>query len=824
MKTQEMNICKTIRWQVICFFLMFWLFPLVSGALQYSVFEEMRKGSVVGNLATDLGLNIKELPFRKFRIASHVSEKYFFVNFENGNLYIKNRIDREALCGETNPCSLTFDAVVENPLNVFHVQITVKDINDNAPYFFHEIIKLEIPELTSPGARFVLQNARDPDLGINSLQSYKLSANKHFVLTEKMNADGIKFPEIVLDKSLDRETQSSFELVLTASDGGNPIKTGTALINVYVVDSNDNFPIFTQEVYKVTLNENIPLNSSVLFLKASDKDEGTNAQITYSFSSIPEEALQIFSIDASTGEIKTKGNIDFEVTKKYEMTVQAQDGGGLASHANVMIQIIDVNDNAPEITITSISSPFSEDSLPGTVVALINIHDKDSGENGEVTCLIKDALTFKLLSSSGNYYKIVTVNPMDREEISHYNIIVVATDQGSPTLSTVKNIQLEISDVNDNPPVFEKSIYFVYVPENNSPGASIYNIYASDIDAGENAKLTYSIINKDEDEIPVISYLSINPVTGAVYAQRSFDYEKKKEFYIHVLAKDNGFPPLKNNATLKICVVDQNDNSPRILYPSPESESANLFEMVPPSSEPGYLITKVVAVDDDSGHNGWLSYHFLHTTESLYFNIGLHTGEIRTARIFQEKDSIKQRVVIMVKDNGYPSLSATVTLNLVIADHFQEILPDPSNQSTDFSSQSNLQFYLVIAVAVISFLFMLTVVLVLISKYKNPKPSTAFNSLSTNLYSHIDPRFMSQLNNGTLPIPYSYDVCVALDSSENNFAVKPTQSVPVASLIDADDAEITTDKAKDTTNNIVTEVRFRMYYLIKLQFSKCFVL
>ncbi|MEE6478688.1 hypothetical protein FKM82_011954 [Ascaphus truei] len=383
--------------------------------------------------------------------------------------------------------------------------------------------------------------------GVNSLTNYKLGSNQHFTLGEKINTDGITFPELVLQKSLDRETQSSYELIITVSDGGNPIQTGTALVKILATDVNDNFPIFTQDVYKVGLNENAPTNTSVLILSASDKDEGSNAQITYSFSNIPVEALNVFSIDPNNGEIRIVDRLDFEVTKSYEMSVQAKDGGGLASHANVVIQVIDANDNAPEITLTSISSPISEGSLPGTVVALINVHDKDSGENGEVICQIKDTLSFKLMSSSDSYYKIVTSNAMDREKMSHYNITVVATDKGSPPLSTEKNIRLEISDVNDNLPMFEKHSYVAYVPENNQAGASIYSIHASDLDIEENAKILYSIFNTNMEDFPLSSYLSINPVTGVLYAQRSFDYEQQKDFQIQIMAKDNGSPSLSNN-------------------------------------------------------------------------------------------------------------------------------------------------------------------------------------------------------------------------------------------------------------------------------------
>ncbi|XP_053575578.1 protocadherin gamma-B1-like [Bombina bombina] len=811
----KINMYKDIRWQVMFLFLFSRICYSVSSNLQYTIPEEMRKGSFVGNLAKDLGLNIKELPIRKFHIVSHISEKYFAVNLENGNLYIRERIDREAFCGETELCLLKFDALVENPLNVFHVKIEIQDINDNAPIFFDEIIKLEILESTLPGARFVLQNARDPDLGTNSIQSYKLSASQYFTLGQRINAEGVISPEIILENHLDREMQSSYEVTLTAYDGGNPLQSGTALVKILVTDVNDNFPLFAQEVYKVSLNENTPVNTTVLQLKANDKDEGSNAQITYSFSNIPEYALKLFSIDTKNGDIKTKDILDYELANKYEMFVKAQDGGGLASHANVIIKITDENDNAPEITVNSISSPITEDSLPSTLVALINVHDKDSGENGEIICQIIDVLPFKLLSSSESYYKIVTTAFMDREKIPQYNITIEATDKGSPPFSTRKNITLNVSDINDNPPVFEKNAYVAYVTENNSPGASIFSIFATDLDTEENGKLTYSIFKLSSEELPLVS---INPVTGVLYAQRSFDYEQQDVFNLQVMAKDNGSPSLSSNVSLKICVVDQNDNTPQILYPSPEIEGSSLFEMVPPTSEQGYLVTKVIAVDADSGHNAWLSYHFIQTTEQSYFNIDQNNGEIRTSRGFQEKDGLRQKIVVMVKDNGTPSLSATTTLHLVAAESFQQILPEIVSHPKDFDSQTNLQFYLVLSLAIVSFLFLLTVILAVISKYRKLESSPALNSLNTNIYSQFDPRLFSRFNNGTLP--FSYDVCVALDSNETDIHfLKPNPNVPVASLIDSDNTGNENESVTEPVPNSLLEVSLFICYYTSFKYK-----
>ncbi|KAM3924872.1 protocadherin gamma-B1-like [Leptodactylus fuscus] len=802
LQLQEGQAIQGLRWQVIFPFLFSWLCHSVSAQIHYSINEELRKGSIVGNVAKDLQLDIKDLSRRKLRIVSKISEKYFNINLDNGVLYIADRIDRETLCGAAADCVLTFDAVVENPLNIFSVKIDIQDINDNPPTFLHNALTLEMSELSTPGRRFVLQKAEDVDLGINSQISYRLSANQYFSLGEKVSTDGSVFPELILEKPLDRETQDKHELILTASDGGNPVQTGTALINIIITDFNDNSPVFTQDVYKVSVRENIPVNTTILQVSASDKDDGANAEIMYSFSNTAKSIFETFDINQNNGEIKIKGHLDYEVSKYYDISVQAKDGGGLAAHAKVLLEVTDENDNAPEISITSSSDLIPEDSAPGSVVALIKVQDPDSGDNGEVQCIIIGDLPFELISSASNFYKIVTKSNLDREKVSSYNITIQASDKGSPEMTSRKVIRLDVSDVNDNAPVFEKAGYTAFIPENNSPGASIFSIQARDMDSEDNAKITYSIMSRSNEEDPLSSFISMNPVTGVIYAQRSFDYEKHREFIIQIIARDNGSPSLNSSTTLRISIVDQNDNSPVILYPSPEADSST-FEMVPWTSEQGSLVSKVLAVDADSGHNAWLSY-FLQSSEPSMFTIDQHTGEIRTSRSFQEKDIMKHGIVVLVKDNGIPSRSASVTINMVVADHFHQVLPELSSQSNKEESQSNLQFYLVIALALISFLFMLTVIIAVVSKYKESK-STSFGSLSTSLYPPVDPRYLSQFNAGTLPLPYSYDVCVTLDPSEQEFAfLKAQHNVPVDSLIDADDSGIGNETLK---NSLLTQTQ-----------------
>ncbi|KAG9490999.1 hypothetical protein GDO78_006381, partial [Eleutherodactylus coqui] len=787
----------TVIWQVLFYFSSFY-FRDISGQLQYSIPEELKRGSVVGNVAKDLGLNVKELVFRKFQIVSHVTKQYFSINLENGDLIVSERIDRETLCGAKLNCFLNLEAVIENPLHFYTITIEIQDVNDNAPTFSKKYFDIGISESAVPGVHFPLGNAQDPDLGTNSVQDYKIAANEYFSLRIKVNKEGIKSPELILEKALDRERQDLYEIILSALDGGKPPKTGTIIIKIIVLDVNDNFPQFNKDTYKISLNENTPVGFLVLQLNAVDEDEGLNAQITYSFQDVPETLYSTFHLDPNNGTLSVIGDIDYEVTDRYELTVKAKDSGGLADHCKIIIDITDENDNAPEITITSFSATIPEDSPPSTIIALINVHDLDSEQNGEVVCEISENVPFQLISPSANYYKLVSITNLDREKISSYNITITAMDNGSPRLSTNNTVQLNISDVNDNPPVFEKGNYIVYVEENNPQGTSIHIIHASDHDINENAKITYSVISSNIDSIPVSSYVFINSVTGVIYAQRSFDYEQLWEFQFQVMAKDSGSPPLSSNVTVRICIIDKNDNAPKILYPSPDTEGSALFEFIPHSAEKGYLVTKVIAVDADSGHNAWLSYHLIQAQEPSLFNIGQYTGEIRIGRNLPDMESLRQRIVVLAKDNGVPSLSSTVTLSFVVAENFQQAVPEIKRQASNSDSSPNVTFYLVVSIALISIVFIVTVMIVAISKCRKSNVPTTFGNFGGHVYPQFTLGCPSEISDTSLPFPFSYDVCVTLDSKQNEIAyLKPMQSVPTDNLIDTGDSAIVNDQPSD---------------------------
>ncbi|XP_036060636.1 protocadherin gamma-A7 isoform X6 [Onychomys torridus] len=685
-----------------------------AGQILYSVSEETDKGSFVGNITKDLGLEPRELAERGVRIISKGKTQLFSLNPRSGSLVTAGRIDREELCAQSPRCLISFNILVEDKMNLYPIEVEIMDVNDNAPRFLTEEINVKIMENAAPGMRFPLTEATDSDVGTNSLQKYQLSPNRHFSLVVQNGDDGTKYPELVLEKVLDREEEGVHHLVLTAYDGGNPPRTGTASIRVTVVDVNDHTPVFSLPRYQATVPENVPVGTRLLTVNAVDLDEGINGEVTYSFRKITRELLQIFQLDSLTGELSTLKGLDYEESSFYELEVQAQDGAGSLTKAKVLITILDVNDNAPGVTVTSVSSPVPEDTPPGTVVALFYLQDKDSGKNGEVTCSFPENLPFKLERSIDNYYRLVTAQNLDRERMSMYNITLKATDGGIPPLSTETHISIHVSDTNDNPPTFSDSSYSIYIPENNPRGSSIFSVTAQDPDSDKNAQVTYALAEDTIQGVPVSSYISINSDTGVLYALGSFDYEQFRNLQLRVTARDSGDPPLSSNVSLNLFVLDKNDNAPEILYPTLPTDGSTGVELAPRSAEPGYLVTKVVAVDKDSGPNAWLSYRLLKASEPGLFSVGLHTGEVRTARALLDRDALKQSLVVAVQDHGQPPLSATVTLTVAVANSIPDVLADLGSIRTPSEpDDSDITLYLVVAVATVSCVFLVFVTVLL---------------------------------------------------------------------------------------------------------------
>nr|XP_035979194.1 protocadherin gamma-A11 isoform X6 [Halichoerus grypus] len=740
-----------------------------AGHIRYSVPEETDKGFFVGNISKDLGLEPWELAERGVRIISRDRMQLFALNPRSGSLITAGRLDREELCETLSSCFLNIEILVEDTLKIYGVEVEIMDVNDNAPSFQEEEIEIKISEHATPGSRFPLPSARDPDVGMNSLQSYRLNPNSYFSLQMRDGTGGAKNPELVLEGSLDREKEAAHRLLLTAFDGGDPIHQGAVAIRVVVLDVNDHVPKFTQSVYRVSIPENLSSGTRVLMVNATDPDEGINGEVVYSFQNMESKTSEIFQLDSQTGEVLIRGSLDFEKYRFYEIEIQGQDGGGLSTTAKMLITVVDVNDNAPEITITSSTNSVLENSPPGTVIALLNVQDQDSGENGQVSCFVPNSLPFKLEKTYGNYYKLITTRMLDREQVHSYNITLIATDQGFPPLSTETHISLNVADDNDNPPTFADSSYSVYIPENNARGASFFSVMAIDLDSSENSQVTYSLVEDTLQGEPLSSYISINSDTGTLYALRSFDYEQFRDLQLWVTAQDSGKPPLSSNVSVSIFVLDQNDNTPEILYPTIPTDGSTGVELAPRSAEPGYLVTKVVAVDRDSGQNAWLSYRLLKTSEPGLFAVGLHTGEVRTARALLDRDALKQSLVVAVQDHGQPPLSATVTLTVAVADNIPDILADLGSIRTPADpGDSDLTLYLVVAVAAVSCVFLAFVIVLLALRLRRWHASRLLQASGGGLVGVPASHFVGVDGVRAFLQTYSHEVSLTADSRESH--------------------------------------------------------
>uniref|UniRef100_A0A8D2GC08 Protocadherin alpha-C2 n=1 Tax=Theropithecus gelada TaxID=9565 RepID=A0A8D2GC08_THEGE len=704
-------------WTWLLWLLLLAAWEVGSRQLRYSVSEEAKHGTFVGRIAQDLGLELAELVPRLFRVASKTRGDLLEVNLQNGILFVNSRIDREELCGRSAECSIHLEVIVDRPLQVFHVDVEVKDINDNPPVFPMTVKIIRFPESRLLNSRFPLEGASDADIGVNALLSYKLSSSEFFFLDIQTNDELSESLSLVLGKSLDREETAEVNLLLVATDGGKPELTGTVQILIKVLDVNDNEPTFAQSVYKVKLLENTANGTLVVKLNASDADEGSNSEIVYSLGSDVFSTIQTkFTIDPSSGEIRTMGKLDYEEAKSYEIQVTATDKGtpSMSGHCKISLKLVDINDNTPEVSITSLSLPISENASLGTVIALITVSDRDSGTNGHVTCSLTPHVPFKLVSTFKNYYSLVLDNSLDRESVSAYELVVTARDGGSPSLWATAS--LSVADVNDNAPTFAQPEYTVFVKENNPPGCHIFTVSAWDADAQENALVSYSLVERRVGERALSSYVSVHAESGKVYALQPLDREELELLQFQVSARDAGVPSLSSNVTLQVFVLDENDNAPALLAPRAGTAAGAVSELVPWSVGAGYVVAKVRAVDADSGYNAWLSYELQLGTGSarIPFRVGLYTGEISTTRALDETDSPRHRLLVMVKDHGEPTLTATATVLVSLVESGQA--PKASSRAWVGAAGSeatlvDVNVYLIIAICAVSSLLVLTVLL-----------------------------------------------------------------------------------------------------------------
>ncbi|XP_051019080.1 protocadherin beta-2-like [Acomys russatus] len=753
--------------QVLLFFVLLGIAQAGSTIRRYSVEEEAENGLFVANLLKDLGLEVKELAARGPRVISKGKKLNLEFKRQTGDLLLREKVDREELCGPAEPCVVPFQVLLENPLQILQAELQIRDINDHSPVFLDKEIILKISETTASGTTFLIESAQDLDVGNNSLQTYTISPNFYFHLKLQDRPDGSVLPLLVLDKVLDREERSEIRLILTALDGGSPPRSGTAQVLIEVLDINDNAPSFSKPRYEVQVPENSPVGSLLATVSARDLDIGDHGQIAYSFSQASEDIRKTFRMNTTSGEILLAKTLDFESTQAYTVYVQATDGGGLSGSTVVFVEVMDLNDNPPELTMSSLTNHIPENA-PETVVAVFSVADPDSGDNGKMVCSIQEDLPFILKPSVENFYTVMTNTALDRETRSQYNITISVSDMGTPRLTTQHTITVQVSDINDNAPTFTQTSYTVFVQENNSPALHIGTISATDSDSGSNAQITYSLLLPQDPQLALASLVSINADNGQLFALRALDYEVLQAFEFHVGATDQGSPSLSSHTLVRVLVLDDNDNAPFALYPL-QNASAPCTELLPRVAEPGYLVTKVVAVDRDSGQNAWLSFQLLKATEPGLFSVWAHNGEVRTTRLLSERDATKHRLLLLVKDNGEPPRSASVTLHVLVVDGFsQPYLPLPEVAPDPTQDDDVLTLYLVIALASVSSLFLLSVLLFVGVRVCRRDRATSMGGCSIP-EGHFPGHLVDVSGAGTLSQSYQYEVCLTGDAGTPDF-------------------------------------------------------
>ncbi|XP_072286232.1 protocadherin-19 isoform X2 [Pyxicephalus adspersus] len=688
--------------------------------LKYTVDEEQRAGTQIANVARDAKDAGFVLDPRQpaFRVVSNSAPHLVDIN-ASGLLVTKQKIDRDMLCRQMPKCVISLE-VMSNSMEICVIKIEIKDLNDNAPSFPTDQIDLEISETASPGTRIPLESAYDPDSGNFGVQTYEITPNDMFGLEIKTRGDGSRFAELVVEKNLDRETQSHYNYIITALDGGDPSNFGTVELNIKVIDSNDNNPVFEEPAYTVNVPENSPLNAMVIDLNATDPDEGTNGEIVYSFNSyVSDKTRELFKIDPKTGVITVIGAIDYEEGHVYEIDVQAKDLGpnSIPAHCKVTVNVLDVNDNVPVINLLSVNSEVvevSENAPPGYVIALVRVSDRDSGINGRVVCKLIGNVPFRLQEYE-SFSTILVDGRLDREQRDQYNLTIQAKDSGNPSLQSTKSFTVRITDENDNHPHFSKTFYQVIVSENNTPGAYLLSVSARDPDLGLNGSVSYQLVPSQVKDMPVFTYVSINPTTGDIYALRSFNHEQTKAFEFKISAKDGGTPPLQSNVTVRVIVVDVNDNTPVITAPPLVNGTSEVY--IPRNAGVGYLVTVVKADDYDEGENGRLSYEITEGDRG-FFEIDQINGEIRTTRSFGENSKTTYELIVAAQDHGKPSLSASALILIYLS---------PALDAQESIGSVNLSLIFIIALGSIAAILFVTMIFVAVKCKRDNKEIRTYN-------------------------------------------------------------------------------------------------
>ncbi|KAM6440222.1 protocadherin-7 isoform 2-T3 [Liasis olivaceus] len=714
--------------------------------LRYRLAEEGPADIRIGNVASDLGIvtGSGEVTF-----SLESGSDYLKIDNMTGELSTtERRIDREKLpqCQmifDENECFLDFEVSVIGPsqswVDLFEGRVIILDINDNTPTFPSPVLTLTVEENRSVGTLYLLPTATDRDFGRNGIERYELlqepggeagrrgagataaaasdgalypggkrrqeadgpARSSVFELQVADTPDGEKQPQLIVKGALDREQRDSYELSLRVRDGGEPARSSQAILRVLITDVNDNNPRFEKSVYEADLAENSSPGTPILQLRAADADAGVNGQIEYVFGAATESVRRLLRLDESSGWLSVLHRIDREEVSQLRFTVMARDRGQPPKNdkATVVLTIRDENDNVPTIDIRKIGriplrdgvASVAEDVLVDTPIALVQVSDRDEGENGVVTCTVVGDVPFQLKPASEGEgepqnkrkYFLHTSAPLDYEALRDYNVVIVAVDSGSPSLSSNNSLLVRVADTNDNPPIFSQPVLEVPFPENNAPGERVATVLATDADSGKNAELAYSLEPSPLAAEAPSGLFTIDPDSGDVRVQAVLDREQRDTYEFQVTARDKGVPSLQGSALVVVRVADRNDNEPRFMQ--------DVFTFyVKENLQPNSPVGMVTVMDADKGRNAQLSLAIQPGaqepgpgTPDGIFSIENDTGTIYSTVSFDRELQTSYTFRVKAVDSGEPALSATATVSLFVMDENDNApaVTSPANSS-----------------------------------------------------------------------------------------------------------------------------------------------
>uniref|UniRef100_A0A3Q2QUY0 Protocadherin-16 n=1 Tax=Fundulus heteroclitus TaxID=8078 RepID=A0A3Q2QUY0_FUNHE len=558
------------------------------------------------------------------------------------------------------------------------VRVTVTDENDNSPRLSQERVFLAVRENLLAGTGFGRVSATDRDAGLNARLTYRLlHSDRHFQINSQTG-------EISTRLALDREQQSSYQLVVVVQDGGTPPRSTTGTVHITVMDENDNAPDFTharpEKELVLQVTEGLPSGTVVATLSAKDPDEGENGNLHYSLSGPRAER---FSLNPTSGELRTASPLRWADRAEYGFTVTAADHGtpGLSSTCQIRIQVLSNSRSSPTANVLSMTLNAVEGTAPGSIIGSLrpSDHQDTAVQEGQVTYLVVGGTdrdgTFMVDRLEGNVY---LVRELDYEKGSRYTLHIEVSDfsQAFPSSHLVK-LDINVQDSNDHAPEFSEDPVTIVIPENVQPEASIYTFQAVDKDgSGPNSELRYSLEHLWPDSPDL---LVLDPVTGVLTLGQKLDRESTPSLYLVVRATDQAVQPSQRrwgSVTAQLFVTDENDNAPTFSSPS----AVSVMEDQPV----GFVILYVVARDKDEGENGRVSYRIQAGDSAGRFTLNPNTGSLSILKALDREEQEVFNLTIVAEDHGTPQLSTSQLLCVQVIDVNDEA---PVFQQAEFEAQ-----------------------------------------------------------------------------------------------------------------------------------------